>query len=74
MYTCIVDKLVSSCFILLYCKMCLMNRRKNQSILLSLVRKERPTLKKPADVEIIELEDACLEATVGGKPDPVVEW
>ena len=39
------------------------------------VKKEKPTfVSKPTDLEITIGEDAHFEATVGGKPEPTVEW
>lgn len=31
-------------------------------------------VKKPENIEVIEHEDATFEATISGKPDPVIEW
>jgi len=38
------------------------------------VKTEKPTVKKLADVTIMEQEDAVFETEVTGKPAPVVEW
>ena len=31
-------------------------------------------LKKPTNQECMEFEDAVFETTVGGRPEPTVEW
>ena len=37
-------------------------------------KKEKPTVTKPADVEVAEQEDVVFETTVTGLPEPIVEW
>lgn len=35
---------------------------------------ESPSVTKPAAVDIVEMEDACLQTIVNGKPEPEVNW
>jgi len=43
--------------------------------LLLAAKKEMPKfLKKPENVECVEFDDVKYETTVGGKPEPTVEW